>query len=304
MKRILVLLTIASVAFVGCKKSTSNEIVVTKGCMDATAQNFNAEAVEDDGTCTYLASTTPQKRNAVLEEFTGVRCTYCPDGHRKAQALADANPGKVVLINVHTGSYATPQSGWPDFTTSLGATVATISGLTGYPAGQMNRYVYTGVSSVQSYMQGAGTLAMSRSGFQPAGNFQFTLDAPVNIGMKSSFDAGTRVLTVTTELYYTAAETVDNRLNVFLLENNIVGKQIDAGVTNASYVHKHMLRARLTPDDWGVVLTAPKVGDRISKTYTYTVPSTFVIENCDVAAFVTRLDKKTVLNGTQIKAVN
>ena len=145
---------------------------------------------------------------------------------------------------------------------------------------------------------------MSRSGFQPAGNFQFTLDAPVNIGMKSSFDAGTRVLTVTTELYYTAAETVDNRLNVFLLENNIVGKQIDAGVTNASYVHKHMLRARLTPDDWGVVLTAPKVGDRISKTYTYTVPSTFVIENCDVAAFVTRLDKKTVLNGTQIKAVN
>ncbi len=302
MKKIIVVLLAAVVGMSSCKKK-ADEVVVISGCMDVNAQNFNAEATEDDGACTYLASTSPQKRNAVLEEFTGVRCTFCPDGHRKAQALADANPGKVVLINIHTGSYAQPQTGWPDFTTAIGAKVVTISNLTGYPAGQMNRYGYPGAASASPYyLQTAGKLAMSRSGFQAAGNFQFTLDAPVNIGLKSSFDDASRVLSVTAEMYYTGTETVDNLLNIFFLENNVVGKQIDGGTTNPTYVHKHMLRDKITPDDWGTTLTAPKAGDRISRTFTYTVPATYVIDNCDVAAFVTRVDKKTILNGTQIKA--
>lgn len=303
MKKVIILFFAAVVVLSSCKKKADDENPVISGCMDANAQNFNAQATVDDGACTYLASTAPEKRKAVLEEFTGVRCTFCPDGHRKAQALADANPGKVVLINVHTGSYATPQSGWPDFTTPLGASIASISNLTGYPAGQMNRYNYPGAASASPYfLQTAGKLAMSRSGFTAAGNFQFTLDAPVNVGIKSVFDDASRVLTVTAELYYTGTETVDNLLNIFLLENNVIGKQIDGGTTNASYVHKHMLRAKITPDDWGTTLTAPKAGDRISRTFTYTVPATFVIGNCDVAAFVTRVDKKTILNGAEVKA--
>ena len=27
----------------------------------------------------FLASTAPSNRNAILEDFTGVRCGYCPD---------------------------------------------------------------------------------------------------------------------------------------------------------------------------------------------------------------------------------
>ena len=26
-------------------------------------------------------STTPENKNVVLEEFTGISCPYCPDGH-------------------------------------------------------------------------------------------------------------------------------------------------------------------------------------------------------------------------------
>ena len=303
---------VAAIGFSSCKKVVNETIIdeepivtTTGGCMDVNAQNYNSSATQDDGSCVFLASSTPQKRKAVLEEFTGVRCTFCPDGHRKAQTLADANPGKVVLINVHTGSYATPQTGWPDFTTPLGASIATISNLTGYPAGQMNRFGYTGAAGASPYYpQAAGKLAISRSGFSAAGLHQFTLDAPVNVGLKSVFDVASRLLTVKAELYYTGEETGDNLLNIFFLESNIIGKQIDAGVTNASYVHRHMLRAKITPDDWGTVIPDPSIGQRISQTYTYTVPNTFVIENCDVAAFVTRLDKKTILNGAEVKAKN
>ena len=39
-----------------------------------------------------FVSTSPENKNVVLEEFTGIHCTYCPDGHRLAQILKDANP--------------------------------------------------------------------------------------------------------------------------------------------------------------------------------------------------------------------
>ena len=51
-------------------------------------------------------STTPENRNVVLEEFTGIHCGYCPDGHLLAQQLHDNNPGDIVLINIHSISLA------------------------------------------------------------------------------------------------------------------------------------------------------------------------------------------------------
>ena len=56
-----------------------------------------------------FVSTTPENKNVILEEFTGITCVYCPDGHRIAQDLHDANPNDVFLINIHTGGYASPQ---------------------------------------------------------------------------------------------------------------------------------------------------------------------------------------------------
>jgi hypothetical protein len=34
-----------------------------------------------------LVSTDPQPRNAVLEEFTGIYCGYCPQGHANSTGI-------------------------------------------------------------------------------------------------------------------------------------------------------------------------------------------------------------------------
>ncbi len=63
-----------------------------------------------------FVSTTPENKNVILEEFTGIYCTYCPDGHLIAQNLHDANPNDVFLINIHTGGYSNPNGpSDPDF---------------------------------------------------------------------------------------------------------------------------------------------------------------------------------------------
>ena len=46
-------------------------------------------------------STEVTKKNAMLEEFTGQGCGYCPDGHRRANLIAKANPGRFFSVNIH-----------------------------------------------------------------------------------------------------------------------------------------------------------------------------------------------------------
>ncbi|MFM7823857.1 MAG: hypothetical protein ACKPB3_08805, partial [Bacteroidota bacterium] len=65
-------------------------------------------------------SQQPAPKNAIIEEFTGVNCVYCPDGHKIAAQITAANPGRAFAVNIHTGSFATPSAGQPDFRTPDG----------------------------------------------------------------------------------------------------------------------------------------------------------------------------------------
>jgi hypothetical protein len=49
--------------------------------------------------------TTVQKKAIVLEEYTGIYCGYCPDGHKRAAAIKAANPS-AVIIAIHAGNFA------------------------------------------------------------------------------------------------------------------------------------------------------------------------------------------------------
>ena len=50
-------------------------------------------------------STIPENRNVVLEEFTGIHCTWCPDGHLVAATIKAANPNDFFIVNIHEGSF-------------------------------------------------------------------------------------------------------------------------------------------------------------------------------------------------------
>jgi hypothetical protein len=242
-----------------------------------------------------LVTTDTTLRNVVLEEFTGIHCQYCPDGHARAQALSDANPGRVVLVNIHQGGYAVPSGGEPDYRTIFGDAIAGQTALTGYPAGTVNRHVFSGLEMT------AGGTAMGRGNWSPAAEQIFDLVSPVNVGLSSSFDSATRLLTVTVETYYTAnSSQATNYINVALLENGIIGPQQVLSTWNTNYTHNHMLRHFIT-GQWGDTLTATQAGNFTTRIYTYTVPAGFNVANCDVAAYVTETYQE-IYTGAQVVA--
>lgn len=239
-----------------------------------------------------FVSTTPENKNVVLEEFTGWSCQFCPDGHRRAKAFQQANPGDVVLINVHTGGYANPGSTGFDVRTSFGTALANQSGLTGYPAGTINRRVFQGNAT-----------ALSRGAWATYGAQVLAENSPVNVATQATLDIVTRELIVDVEVYYTGnAANPTNKLNVALLQNGIIGPQIESGVgTHSDYVHNHVLRHLIT-GQWGDDIDTTTAGHFVSRQYVYTIPETIGSEPVDitqleVAAFVAE-GNQTILSGT------
>jgi len=238
-----------------------------------------------------IVGTNPENKNIVLEEFTGIHCVFCPDGHVIAQGIQNNNPDDVVLINIHTGGYAQPNPGEPDFRTEWGAVIAGQSGLVGYPAGTVNRHLFPGWS------QGSGT-AMSRSNWAGASNQFLAEPSYLNVGSRATIITSTRQLLVEVEVYYTDdSPQSTNYLNIAILQNNILGPQTGGDAGN-NYNHMHMLRELLT-GQWGVEITETTTGSLYSKTIVYEIPNNYndvdvILEDIDIVAFVTESHQEVV----------
>src|SRR5690554_1816459 len=241
-----------------------------------------------------LVPTTPQNKSVVLEEFTGIYCTYCPDGHARAQAIQDANPDRVSLINIHEGGFSVPSGNAPDFRTNFGTAIVAQSysgsGF-GYPAGTVNRHVFPG----RSMASGGGT-AMGRGEWAVSATEILAMPSNVNMGVEATLDIQTRVLTIYVEAYYTgnsAAST--NLLNVALLQNNTKGPQTGDGAGN-NYNHMHRL-VHLITGQWGEVINSTTAGTFVDRTFTYTIPADYngvpaILDDMEVVAFITETQRE------------
>ena len=210
-----------------------------------------------------IVSTSPQDQNVVLEEFTGINCVYCPDGHVRAQAIQDGNPDRVTLVNIHTGGFANPSGGQPDFRTAYGAAIASQTGLTGYPSGTVNRHVFSGGNTILDRGQWAGAAAQVLG---TASN--------VNVAVEATLDVQTNMLTIHVEGYYTSdSPEATNKLNVALLQDNTPGPQTGGGQGN-NYNHMHRLVEMIT-GQWGEDITTTTAGTFVDRTYTYTIPADY-----------------------------
>jgi len=250
-------------------------------------------------------STAPQNKKAVLEEFTGIYCGYCPDGHQIATALYTADPTHVVLINIHSGGYANVAVGEPDLKTTMGTAIDAMPGMgiTGYPAGDMNRTILT--STVMAGGRGNWGAWATTIKSQPA---------YCNVAVQGSVNATTRVLTYTAQVYYTASSPAStNSLTIMLLEDKVLGPQHNYGAptlynaanynADGSYNHNHVLRTGLTAGDFGITIPVTTTGTTFSTTGTYTIPATFgaagktnpcLLGNIELAAFVTQTNTLTI----------
>jgi hypothetical protein len=243
--------------------------------------------------CAYTQEfvvTSPQLKAVVLEEYTGMKCPYCPQGHAVAESILTGNPGKVSVIAVHQGSFAIPDEGQPDFRTAFGNSLAGQTNLEGYPSGTVNRHFFSDLST-------SGGTALSRGDWAEASQQILEQESYVNLGVTTDFNEETRELSVTVEAYYVGNlpfGVSSNFFQIAVTESNVIAYQAGASST---YNHKHILRHLIT-DQWGDEITEIVSGTVVNRTYLYTLPDEWVAENCEIVAFITESHQEIITGVT------
>ncbi len=240
-----------------------------------------AACKKDEEEDTEFVNQTAETKTALLEEFTGVKCGYCPQGAAIAAEMIAEHPGKAIAIGIHGVSYNTPYGSDPDLSTTWATDIVSFAKNTGWPGGMVNRRDHDNNNK----------LSMSRSSWKGVANTIVGESAPVNIGIRTKYESG--VATITVQLYYTADGGGANLLNVAITENDIQTKQ--AGAPVDPYTHKHVLRDLVT-GQWGKTISTTSSGTLETFEFTYTPKGLEIAANCEVVAFVTKADHTEVLN--------
>ena len=260
-----------------------------------------------------IVSTSPENKNAIVEESTAIHCSYCPDGHYMLNQIVDQNPNDVFVIKFHEGGYAwdCDPNGGHDFNNALANQLGNMAAANGQPSASVNRQVFSNLSMT-------GGTAMSRSYWSTAISQVLQESAYVNVGLEAEL-AG-NVLTIHVEAYYTASSPEStNYLHVVIMQDETVGPQLGANDFNPSYVvssspnsnyqhneydYRHMDRlVDMVDGISGDAITTTSTGSFIDRTYTYTLPEMYNdvpvdLAEIEVAAFVTGGDE--IINGYKV----
>ncbi len=234
-------------------------------------------------------ATVPTKTNVMLEDFTGIECGNCPDGHKIASRMQLAQPAHVYTVAVHAGGYAQPKANdQPDFLTAEGTAIHDYFHISSYPSGMVNRKTFDMLGQI-----------ISRSYWTSCARELCMQTADVNVWVSSTYDKATKKISADVELYYVNAVDADSSaLCVSLLQNGILGPQAGGNMED-EYVHNHVLRAMFTPV-WGDTIATSSQGTLVKRHYEYTLPDTIGNQatdplHSDVVAYVIGADK-TVMN--------
>jgi hypothetical protein len=215
-------------------------------------------------------------RRVFLEDYTGHKCTACPNAALAATAIKATYGDSVVVLGVHAGFFATPNTSGTqyleNFQTTAGTAYDTYFGISavGNPNGMVNRKDYDGVTTnhVKSYGTWASEVAIELAKRPTAG-----------IQIINTYNAGTRVLDcqVKSVFLYDTLSGGPYNLVVMMMQDSISADQLVLGVYTNPYIHQHVLRDNLN-GTWGEnVGTAGSIvaGHITTKNYTYTLPTTY-----------------------------
>jgi thiol-disulfide isomerase/thioredoxin len=245
--------------------------------------------------CREIAPTIPPlgDKKVLVEEFTGVRCVNCPAGASELEDLAALYGDRLVIVSIHAGDFAPPYSDSKfDFRTSEGTELEKLLGAPiGYPAAVINRRKFVGQERLQVFRT-------SWAGFISE---ESKTPSILTLGFVKNLNKTTRELSVEVKTIATQALQGDIRLSVMLTESGIKDQQETPQGKKSDYTHKHVLRKMLTKFD-GDPLSISSPNEPISKNFTLKIPENWVLENCQIVAFVHKNgSEKDVLQVSEIK---
>ncbi len=230
-------------------------------------------------------------RTVLIEEFTGHKCTNCPDGAAEIARIDSVYGDTVIPVSLHAGYFALPDppgSGMyeEDFTTDLGETFNTQFGVAAYPAGMVSR------------IQVGGNYVLTKTQWETVVQ-QIKNDQPlVAINITNLYNDSVRTLKVLIDIEWLQNGSSSYNLQVYLIEDHIIAWQKNGPVDDPNYDHRHVFRKDLN-GIWGTSIPATMQGDTLHEEFATNINTEYKSNDCMVVALVYDVNTYEVIQAAE-----
>tara|TARA_B100000513_G_scaffold148895_1_gene69369 strand:+ start:523 stop:1311 length:789 start_codon:yes stop_codon:yes gene_type:complete len=242
---------------------------------------FSCDVIEKDNFTDPNVNFPWLGKKVLIEDFTGYKCTNCPQASSELKTIEELYPEKVVSIAIHAGFFAQPSGNFTtDFRTTAGNELADFFEPEVFPIGMINRQGYPN-NILLNYTDWA-----SKAGEQ-------LLQVPT-IDLSISEDNNS----ISIQARRLSESNNILKLVVCITEDSIIDKQIDGSELIEEYEHNHVLR-KVINGTWGSNIQLSNTLSTYS--YDYNLEDSWVRRNCNIVAFVYDNSNKEIL---QVEKIN
>jgi len=253
-----------------------------------------------------------EPRVVMIEEFTGVTCPTCPDGHKALKTISNTHPGKVAIVGIQLtlnaqtrpynhGGIMTKNDNRSEDGSDMAASI--FGNIAGIPVASFDRVPQNNV------------MLPNRGDWPSFVQARINVPAKANMKVTSTYDDAKRQAVIKVRVAYTSPVTNGQMLTVMLVENDVVDAQElpvgDTAPVAANYVHQHVLRDIITASAGSAFLdtmVTKSAGLVYERTFIYDLPPTdkpnTVLNpaNCHIIAFVSNNNgaDKEVVQATEV----
>ena len=228
--------------------------------------------IAEDERFIYVEPAEVAKR-VLIEDFTGQRCVNCVTGAATIEQMMETyGEENVIAVGLYGGALGSEPLGGPPYP-------LTIEESEWY-------YAHWGIEgkSQPMAMIDRGAIIFNILDWPAAVRDRIQMQAPVLLEASCNYDAASRQVEITVDADGVSA--ISGQLQVWLTEDSIVSKQSIPGQRemDEDYVHNHVFRATVNAPMGDAVTIG--VGERVTRTFTYTLKEDWVADNMSVVTFI------------------
>lgn len=237
----------------------------------------------------------------LLEDYTGMQCVNCPDAATIIDDIHHSFGENFIAVGLHptSGPYQKPMPIEKGSKEMLDLSSADADAyykkyqVKAFPTAMIDRSTFDG-----------SKLLDNKDKWQSYVNQQMAEATPVNILLISTYDETTRTVTIETEIQFTEDVNEALYLQLWVIENGIVGPQVTAQGVKYDYVHNHVLRSAIN-GTWGESLGSAFVASELLETITSTITldEAWNDDNCEIVGFVYRASDDVILQAHLVDIV-
>ena len=249
--------------------------------------------IAEDERFIYVEPAEVAKR-VLIEDFTGQRCVNCVTGAATIEQIMETyGEENVIAVGLYGGALGSEPLGGPPYPLTIEESEWYYAhwGIEGSPQpmamidrGAIISNIADWPAAVPMAMIDRGAIISNIADWPAAVRDRIQMQAPVLLEASCNYDAASRQVEITVDADGVSA--ISGQLQVWLTEDSIVSKQSIPGQRemDEDYVHNHVFRATVNAPMGDAVTVG--VGERATRTFTYTLKEDWVADNMSVVTFI------------------